>query len=63
MFKRCIEDQSDLEPKSLFNLVQFLMYAKEDAIEITEEDTLEQIYVRKNNIDGLEKALAVIFGY
>jgi len=62
MFKRCIYDTTGLEPKSLFNLVQFLMYAKEDAIEITEEDTLELIYVRKGSIQGLEEALQVIFG-
>lgn len=62
MFRRCIEDETGLEPKSLFNLVQFLMYAKEDAIEITEEDTLELIYVRKNSIKGLEDALKIIFG-
>jgi len=61
MFRRCIEDETGLEPKTLFNLVQFLMYAKEDAIEITEEDTLELIYVRKNNIQGLEDALKIIF--
>jgi len=36
------------------------MYAKEDAFEITEEDTLELIYVRKNNIQGLEDALKII---
>lgn len=62
MFRRCIEDETGLEPKSLFNLVQFLMYAKEDSIEITEEDTLELIYVRKNSIKGLEDALKIIFG-
>ena len=26
MYKRCVFDKSGLEPRSLFNLVQFLMY-------------------------------------
>lgn len=61
MFRRCITNETELDPKSLFNLVRFLMYAKEGAIEITEEDALELIYVRKNNMSGLEEALKVIF--
>jgi len=62
MFRRCITNETELDPKSLFNLVRFLMYAKEDAFEITEEDALELIYVRKNSIEGLEEALKIIFG-
>jgi len=61
MFRRCITNETELDPKSLFNLVRFLMYAKESAIEITEEDALELIYVRKQSIEGLEEALKVIF--
>ena len=26
MYKRCVFDKTGLEPRSLFNLVQFLMY-------------------------------------
>ena len=62
MYRRCITNETELDPKSLFNLVRFLMYAKEDAFEITEEDALELIYVRKNSIEGLEEALKIIFG-
>jgi len=62
MFRRCITNETELDPKSLFNLVRFLMYAKEEANEITEEDALELIYVRKNSIGGLEDALKIIFG-
>lgn len=28
MYKKCIEDKSNLEPKNLFHLVQFLMFCK-----------------------------------
>jgi hypothetical protein len=30
MYKRCIEDDTGLEPKTLFNLVQFLMFSVAD---------------------------------
>ncbi len=30
MYKRCIMKNSDLEPKSLFHMVQFLMYCMSD---------------------------------
>ena len=29
MYKRCISDPSDLEPRQLYNLVTFLMYDKD----------------------------------
>lgn len=47
MYKRCIIDKVGLEPKSLFHMVQFLMYCKPDKFKITEEDTLELLFVRK----------------
>ena len=62
MFRRCIEDKTGLEPKNLFNLVQFLMYCQEDSIEIIEEDTLELIFVRVGSIPALEEAIKIIFG-
>ena len=43
MYKRCISDDSGLEPRKLYNLVLFLMYDKDDTkfnTEITVEDTL-----------------------
>lgn len=48
MFKRCRYDKTGLEPRSLFNLVEFLMFDKEDRGVITEEDTLELLYVKCN---------------
>ena len=55
MYKRCIIDQSGLEPKSLFNMVQFLMYCKKDKYKVTVEDTLELLYVRLGRSDLNEK--------
>ena len=73
MYKRCINDTEELEPKRLFYLVQFLMYDKDSKKFITEEDTLELLYVRYGekfnsniedifqiivkNIDGDKKAI------
>jgi len=62
MFKRCIADETNLEPKSFFYLVQFLMYDKHRRGKITEEDTLELIFVRERSIPKMEAALKTIFG-
>ena len=40
MYKRCISDKTDLEPRGLFNLVQFLMYDKMFKGRVTVEETL-----------------------
>ena len=40
MYKRCVFDKIGLEPRNLFNLVQFLMYDKTNRGTITVEDTL-----------------------
>lgn len=59
MYKRCIFDKTGLEPRNLFNLVQFLMYDLACRSKITVEDTLELIYVRNPN--ELEKHIDYIF--
>ena len=48
MYKRCVFDKTGLEPRSLYNLVQFLMYDKNKKGQhtITVEDTLELLYIR-----------------
>jgi len=56
MYKRCVFDKTGLEPRSLFNLVQFLMYLMYDDDKtvnydsfpnfITIEKTLELLYLR-----------------
>lgn len=40
MYKRCISDTTGLEPRKLFNLVQFLMYDKNFKGRVTVEETL-----------------------
>ena len=60
MYKRCIFDKTGLEPRNLFNLVQFLMFDLACRGKITVEDTLELIYVR--HPEELEAHLFNIFG-
>ena len=59
MYKRCVIDKKELEPKKLYTLVQFLMFDKEHKGYITEEDTLEVLCVRNSN--GLDNAINDIF--
>ena len=59
MYKRCVVDKKELEPKKLYTLIQFLMFDKEHKGYITEEDTLEVLCVRNNN--GLDNAINDIF--
>lgn len=40
MYKRCISDETGLEPRKLFNLVQFLMYDSSFKGRVTVEETL-----------------------
>jgi len=61
MYKRCIIDDREQEPKRLFYLVQFLMYDKERKGFITEEDTLEILYIRHE--DRFTAAIEDIFEY
>ncbi len=59
MYKRCITDEKEQQPKKLFYLVQFLMYDKEERRFITEEDTLEILYIRHG--DKFNQAIDAIF--
>jgi Ca2+-binding EF-hand superfamily protein len=59
MYKRCITDEKEQQPKKLFYLVQFLMYDKERKGYITEEDTLEILYIR--HADKFNEAIDAIF--
>ncbi len=61
MYKRCIIDTKEQEPKRMFYLVQFLMYDKENKGFITEEDTLEILYIRHE--DRFTAAIEDIFEY
>jgi len=64
MYKRCIIDEKELEPKKMFYLTQFLMYDKDKKNHITEEDTLEILYIRqlkKKQTEKFNQAIAEIF--
>ena len=59
MYKNCVIDKKEREPKRLYTLVQFLMVDKDHNGYITEEDTLEILCIRNNN--GLDNAINDIF--
>ena len=75
MYKRCINDESSLEPRKLFNLVVFLMFLgiDKDKLEeerkekrepkkgVTIEDTLQILFVRYGR-DKLDEEIEAIFG-
>lgn len=71
MYKKCMFENTGIEPKKIFHLTQFLMYCKVDRFKITVEDTLELLYVRvrkeaevkkTNEKYRLEEEIKVIFG-
>ena len=61
MYKRCISDDSGLEPRKLFNLMQFLMYDKGYNGRVTVEETLQILYVRHGR-ERLDDEIRAIFG-
>lgn len=61
MYKRCIKDDSGLEPRKLYNLVVFLMYDKEFKGRVTVEDTLQLLFVRYGR-GQLDSEIRAIFG-
>ena len=61
MYKRCISDETGLEPRKLYNLVQFLMYDKQFKGRVTVEETLQILYVRYKR-DRLDEQITFIFG-
>ena len=61
MYKRCISDDTGLEPRKLYNLVQFLMYDKTFKGRVTVEETLQILYVRYKR-DRLDEQITFIFG-
>ena len=61
MYKRCISDQTELEPRTLFNLVQFLMYDKTFRGKVTVEETLQILFVRYGR-HRLDDEIKAIFG-
>merc|ERR1712147_561198 len=70
MYRRCIVSeklarehmlQPRLEPRKLFNLVQFLMYDKTFKGRVTVEETLQILFVRYGR-DKLDDEIKAIFG-
>mmetsp|Transcript_14825 Transcript_14825/g.27437 ORF Transcript_14825/g.27437 Transcript_14825/m.27437 type:complete len:191 (+) Transcript_14825:49-621(+) len=61
MYKRCVSDQTGLEPRKLFNLVRFLMYDQDFKGRITVEETLQLLYVRYG-MEHLESEIRALFG-
>lgn len=61
MYQRCISDGTGLEPRNLFNLVQFLMYDKDFTMRISVEQTLQILFVRHGRGE-LDSEIAEIFG-
>ncbi|CAK77939.1 unnamed protein product (macronuclear) [Paramecium tetraurelia] len=63
MYKKCTIDKTGLEPKSLFHMIQFLMYLPPDRKDpkVTVEDTLELLYVRFGR-QCLDSEIHAIFG-
>jgi len=61
MYQRCTADHTGLEPRNLFNLVQFLMYDKDFAGKISVEHTLQILFVRHGR-QNLDDEIQQIFG-
>ena len=61
MYRRCITDKTELEPRTLFNLVQFLMYDKTFRGRVTVEETLQILFVRYGR-NRLDEEIKAIFG-
>jgi hypothetical protein len=63
MYKRCIVDEHELEPKRLFYFIRFLMFDKEKHFCINEEDTLEILRARNETNNDFDQAILEIFNY
>ncbi|CBZ51362.1 unnamed protein product [Neospora caninum Liverpool] len=61
MYQRSINDPTGLEPRSFFNLVQFLMYDTNFSGEISVEQTLQILFVRFGR-ELLDQEIQAIFG-
>ena len=61
MYKRCIVDKEELEPKKLFYFILFLMFDKENKRSINEEDTLELLRVRHRSDKEFNDSINEIF--
>ena len=60
MFQRNITDTTGLEPFQLFNVVQFMMYDKDNSGKVTVDETMHMLYPRygKARLESQMKALS-----
>ena len=61
MFTRNITDTTGLEPFQLFNVVQFMMYDKDNSGKVTVDETMHMLYARYGE-DKLESQMKALFG-
>jgi len=61
MFSRNMNDHTGLEPFQLFNLVQFMMYDKDNSGNVTVDETMHMLYTRYGR-DNLEHQMKTLFG-
>ena len=76
MYKRCVFDDTGLEPKNLFYIVQFIMYSIGESdpnrpktkrrIVITSHNTYELIFLRQgkdviNKLDEVDKEVRILW--
>lgn len=64
MYRRCSRDKEGIEPRKLFNLIQFLMFLNDfTQKDITAEDTLQLLFIRnQSDRNALDEAVKAIFG-
>ena len=61
MFQRNISDTTGLEPFQLFNVVQFMMYDKDNSGNVTVDETMHMLYARYGKA-RLESQMKALFG-
>ena len=61
MFQRNIKDKTGLEPFQLFNVVQFMMYDRDNSGNVSVDETMHMLYARYGK-DRLESEMRALFG-
>ena len=61
MFQRNIKDKTGLEPFQLFNVVQFMMYDRDNSGNVSVDETMHMLYARYGK-DRLEQEMKALFG-
>jgi Ca2+-binding EF-hand superfamily protein len=61
MYERNMTDKTGLEPFQLFNVVQFMMYDKDNSGEVSIDETMTMLYQRYGK-ERLESELQKLFG-